>query len=93
MLQRFNREWIFRHCSYKFEQVKLSKLLVSVGSGNQHSLQGNNAGSLTHNEGTIEFNKRTTNNEQRTTVFLRFHCCNYLELEEMSGRMLNLQTI
>jgi ABC-type multidrug transport system ATPase subunit len=84
--KRFNREWIFRHCSYKFVSGKSYAITGSNGSGKSTLLQVI-AGSLTHNEGTIEFNneQRITNNEQ-----LYSHvsiAAPYLELvEEMSAR-------
>jgi ABC-type multidrug transport system ATPase subunit len=87
--KRFNREWIFRHCSYEFVSGKSYAITGSNGSGKSTLLQVI-AGSLTHNEGTIEFNneQRITNNEQ-----LYSHisiAAPYLELvEEMSaGEML-----
>jgi ABC-type multidrug transport system ATPase subunit len=84
--KRFNREWIFRHCSYEFVSGKSYAITGSNGSGKSTLLQVI-AGSLTHNEGTIEFNneQRITNNEQ-----LYSHvsiAAPYLELvEEMSAR-------
>lgn len=84
--KRFNREWIFRHCSYEFVSGKSYAITGSNGSGKSTLLQVI-AGSLTHNEGTIEFNngQQITNNEQ-----LYSHisiAAPYLELvEEMSAR-------
>ena len=85
--KRFNREWIFRHCSYKFVSGKSYAITGSNGSGKSTLLQVI-AGSLTHNEGTIEvtaLQTQTINNEQ-----LYQHisiAAPYLELvEEMSAR-------
>ena len=85
--KRFNREWIFRHCSYKFVSGKSYAITGSNGSGKSTLLQVI-AGSLTHNEGTIEVTAvqpQTINNEQ-----LYQHisiAAPYLELvEEMSAR-------
>ncbi|MBS1510753.1 MAG: ABC transporter ATP-binding protein [Bacteroidetes bacterium] len=50
--KRFNREWIFRHCSYRFEWGKSYAITGSNGSGKSTLLQVI-SGSLTHNEGTI----------------------------------------
>jgi ABC-type multidrug transport system ATPase subunit len=84
--KRFNREWIFRHCSYDFFSGKSYAITGSNGSGKSTLLQVI-AGSLTHNEGSIEFN-----NEQQsiTNEQLYSHisiAAPYLELvEEMSAR-------
>jgi ABC-type multidrug transport system ATPase subunit len=84
--KRFNREWIFRHCSYEFVSGKSYAITGSNGSGKSTLLQVI-AGSLTHNEGSIEFknNQLTTNIEH-----LYSHvsiAAPYLELvEEMSAR-------
>ena len=50
--KRFNREWIFRHCSYQFKPGKRYAITGSNGSGKSTLLQVI-SGSLTHNEGTI----------------------------------------
>ena len=50
--KRFNREWIFRHCSYEFAAGKTYAITGSNGSGKSTLLQVI-SGSLTHNEGTI----------------------------------------
>ena len=57
--KRFNREWIFRHFNYEFVTGKTYAITGSNGSGKSTLLQVI-AGSLTHNEGTVEI----TNNEQ-----------------------------
>lgn len=51
--KRFNREWIFRHCSYQFQPGKTYAITGSNGSGKSTLLQVV-SGSLTHNEGTID---------------------------------------
>ena len=51
--KRFNREWIFRHCSYEFAVGKTYAITGSNGSGKSTLLQVI-SGSLTHNEGTIK---------------------------------------
>jgi ABC-type multidrug transport system ATPase subunit len=84
--KRFNREWIFRHFNYQFMAGKSYAITGSNGSGKSTLLQVI-AGSLTHNEGTIEFNngQQSINNEQ-----LYAHisiAAPYLELvEEMSAK-------
>ena len=50
--KRFNREWIFRHCSYEFAAGKTYAITGSNGSGKSTLLQVI-SGSLTHNEGKI----------------------------------------
>jgi ABC-type multidrug transport system ATPase subunit len=59
--KRFNREWIFRHCSYQFWPGKKYAITGSNGSGKSTLLQVI-SGSLTHNEGAIEIK-----NEQQIT--------------------------
>jgi ABC-type multidrug transport system ATPase subunit len=83
--KRFNREWIFRHCSYEFVSGKNYAITGSNGSGKSTLLQVI-AGSLTYNEGTIEFNneQQITNNEQLYSYVSI--AAPYLELvEEMSA--------
>lgn len=84
--KRFNREWIFRHCSYEFVSGKSYAITGSNGSGKSTLLQVI-AGSLTHNEGTIEFKngQLSTANEQLYSYISI--AAPYLELvEEMSAR-------
>jgi ABC-type multidrug transport system ATPase subunit len=84
--KRFNREWIFRHCSYLFEPGKKYAITGSNGSGKSTLLQVI-SGSLTHNEGTIGINneQRTTNNEQLYSYISI--AAPYLELiEEMTAK-------
>lgn len=84
--KRFNREWIFRHCSYEFVSGKSYAITGSNGSGKSTLLQVI-AGSLTHNEGTIEFKngQQSTANEQLYSYISI--AAPYLELvEEMSAR-------
>ncbi|HMU71519.1 MAG TPA: ATP-binding cassette domain-containing protein, partial [Ferruginibacter sp.] len=52
--KRYNREWIFRHCTYRFEQGKKYAITGSNGSGKSTLLQVI-AGATLHNEGTIEY--------------------------------------
>jgi ABC-type multidrug transport system ATPase subunit len=84
--KRFNREWIFRRFTYQFCSGKTYAITGSNGSGKSTLLQVI-AGSLTHNEGSIEIknNQLTTDNEQ-----LYSHisiAAPYLELiEEMSAK-------
>jgi ABC-type multidrug transport system ATPase subunit len=51
--KRFNREWIFRHLDYEFTTGKKYAITGSNGSGKSTLLQVI-AGSLTHNEGSVE---------------------------------------
>ena len=51
--KRYNREWIFRHFEYEFLADKKYAITGSNGSGKSTLLQVI-AGSLTHNEGTVE---------------------------------------
>ncbi len=52
--KRFNREWIFRHFSYEFVAGKSYAITGPNGSGKSTLLQVI-AGSLTHNEGNIQY--------------------------------------
>ncbi|MBL0145693.1 MAG: ABC transporter ATP-binding protein [Chitinophagaceae bacterium] len=83
--KRFNREWIFRHINYEFTAGKKYALTGSNGSGKSTLLQVI-AGSLTHNEGSIELkiNLQTVNTEQ---LFCHLSiAAPYLELiEEMTA--------
>ena len=84
--KRFNREWIFRHCSYEFVSSKSYAITGSNGSGKSTLLQVI-AGSLTHNEGSIEFkNNQLTSNIEHLYSHVSI-AAPYLELvEEMSAR-------
>ena len=84
--KRFNREWIFRHCSYEFHSGKSYAITGPNGSGKSTLLQVI-AGAILHNEGTIEFTdgQRTTDNEQHYTYISI--AAPYLELiEEMTAK-------
>jgi len=84
--KRYNREWIFRHCSYTFTSGKNYAITGPNGSGKSTLLQVI-AGATLHNEGTIEYNdgQRTTNNEQHYSNISI--AAPYLELiEEMTAK-------
>ena len=93
--KRYNREWIFRHCTYTFTSGKNYAITGSNGSGKSTLLQVI-AGATLHNEGTIEY--QTTDNpqgpagEQRTTDAMQHYrsisiAAPYLELiEEMTAK-------
>jgi ABC-type multidrug transport system ATPase subunit len=87
--KRFNREWIFRHCSYTFTSGKNYAITGPNGSGKSTLLQVI-AGATLHNEGTIEY--QTTDNGQRTTDEMQHYksisiAAPYLELiEEMTAK-------
>ena len=91
--KRFNREWIFRHCSYTFTSGKNYAITGPNGSGKSTLLQVI-AGATLHNEGTIEYNdgQRTTPNEQHFSNISI--AAPYLELiEEMTAKeMLNFHS-
>jgi len=84
--KRYNREWIFRHCNYRFQPGKSYAITGSNGSGKSTLLQVI-SGSLTHNEGTVEI----MNGEQgivNTELFYKqiSIAAPYLELiEEMTA--------
>jgi ABC-type multidrug transport system ATPase subunit len=84
--KRFNREWIFRRFTYQFQSGKKYAVTGPNGSGKSTLLQVI-AGSLTHNEGNIEFKgeQQTTNNEQLYSYISIV--APYLELiEEMTAK-------
>ena len=90
--KRYNREWIFRHCSYTFTAGKNYAITGPNGSGKSTLLQVI-AGATLHNEGTIEYNDgqsagssggQTTSNEQHYSYIAI--AAPYLELiEEMTA--------
>jgi ABC-type multidrug transport system ATPase subunit len=90
--KRYNREWIFRHCSYTFTSGKNYAITGPNGSGKSTLLQVI-AGATLHNEGTVEYqNEQITENGQRTTVDVHHYksismAAPYLELiEEMTAK-------
>ena len=90
--KRYNREWIFRHCSYTFTSGKNYAITGPNGSGKSTLLQVI-AGATLHNEGTVEYqNEQTTDNGQRTTDDVHHYksismAAPYLELiEEMTAK-------
>ena len=84
--KRYNREWIFRHCSYEFNSGKTYAITGPNGSGKSTLLQVI-AGATLHNEGTVEFKteQRSTDNEQHYSYISI--AAPYLELiEEMTAK-------
>lgn len=84
--KRYNREWIFRHCSYTFTSGKNYAITGPNGSGKSTLLQVI-AGATLHNEGTIEYkdgDKLTSNEQHYTNISI---AAPYLELiEEMTAK-------
>ncbi len=84
--KRYNREWIFRGFTYTFNSGNSYAITGSNGSGKSTLLQVI-AGSLTHNEGTIDIKDNTL--QTTTTEQLYKHisiAAPYLELvEEMTA--------
>lgn len=56
--KRFNRDWIFRHIDYQFEGGRKYAITGFNGSGKSTLLQVI-AGSLTHNEGTVDMHRES----------------------------------
>jgi ABC-type multidrug transport system ATPase subunit len=93
--KRFNREWIFRHCSYTFTSGKNYAITGPNGSGKSTLLQVI-AGATLHNEGTIEYqtadNPSVPAGGHRTTDAMYHYksisiAAPYLELiEEMTAK-------
>jgi ABC-type multidrug transport system ATPase subunit len=91
--KRFNREWIFRNLSHDFIAAKKYAITGSNGSGKSTLLQVI-AGSLTHNEGNIQYsmlNAQCSTEEHYQHVSV---VAPYLELiEEMTANeMLDFHT-
>lgn len=91
--KRFNREWIFRHCSYTFTSGKNYAITGPNGSGKSTLLQVI-AGATLHNEGSVEYQneQRESNNEKQKTSNEQEYknisiAAPYLELiEEMTAK-------
>jgi ABC-type multidrug transport system ATPase subunit len=82
--KRFNREWIFRHFTYTFEEGQSYAITGPNGSGKSTLLQAL-SGSMHINEGKIEY--RTPNRELKNEeVYIHVSlCAPYLEVvEEMT---------
>lgn len=83
--KRFNREWIFRHCSYSFAGAKKYAITGANGSGKSTLLQVL-AGSLTHNEGQLSFTVQEKNISEEAHFEQIAMAAPYLELiEEMTA--------
>ena len=82
--KRFNREWIFRHFTYQFEQGRSYAITGPNGSGKSTLLQIL-SGSMHFNEGLCQWandNKQLANELVYTNISI---CAPYLELvEEMT---------
>jgi len=82
--KRYNREWIFRHCTHQFNVGNAYAITGPNGSGKSTLLQVI-AGAIRPNEGEIklQLNQKTINEEQHHT-FIAI-AAPYLELiEEMT---------
>jgi len=82
--KRFNRDWIFRHLSYQFEEGNSYAIIGPNGSGKSTLLQVI-SGSMQINEGNIQFS--TLNNQFSTDQVYNYVsiCAPYLEtVEEMT---------
>ena len=84
--KRFNREWIFRHFNYEFVSGKRYAITGANGSGKSTLLQVI-AGSLTYNEGSIEFSNQKPAAQVVHELYTRISiAAPYLELiEEMTA--------
>ena len=84
--KRYNREWIFRHCSYEFISGKRYAITGPNGSGKSTLLQVI-AGSLTHNEGDVEYSMTDTQVAAEECYRHISIAAPYLELvEEMTAK-------
>lgn len=82
--KRFNRDWIFRHLTYTFEEGKSYAIIGPNGSGKSTLLQAL-SGSMQLNEGNIQFSildSQFSNEEIFRQISI---CAPYLEvIEEMT---------
>lgn len=84
--KRFNREWIYRHCNYQFEQGKTYAITGPNGSGKSTLLQAI-AGSMQLSEGAIVWNNKNGSIEPEQVYKQLAITAPYLELvEEMSAK-------
>ncbi len=84
--KRYNREWIFRHCSYTFTCGKNYAITGPNGSGKSTLLQVI-AGATMHNEGSIEYIFSETKIEPEKHYDHISIAAPYLELiEEMTAK-------
>jgi len=78
--KRFNRDWIFRHFNFEFQETGAYAITGSNGSGKSTLLQII-AGAITHSEGEINYSNESKNPYQRIAI-----ATPYLELiEEMTA--------
>jgi len=78
--KRFNRDWIFRHFNFEFQETGAYAITGSNGSGKSTLLQII-AGAITHSEGEINYSGDSKNPYQRIAI-----ATPYLELiEEMTA--------
>jgi len=78
--KRFNRDWIFRHFNFEFQETGAYAITGSNGSGKSTLLQII-AGAITHSEGEINYSSDSKNPYQRIAI-----ATPYLELiEEMTA--------
>lgn len=83
--KRYNREWIFRHCSFSFHAGKTYAITGPNGSGKSTLLQVI-AGATLHNEGTVEFQQAGTTIREEDHFTHIAIAAPYLELiEEMTA--------
>jgi ABC-type multidrug transport system ATPase subunit len=83
--KRYNRDWIFRHIHFTFEQGKAYAITGPNGSGKSTLLQVLSAGMML-NEGKIQFNDSANKNIPEEKVYSHVSiCAPYLEVvEEMT---------
>lgn len=83
--KRYNREWIFRHCSYSFHAGKNYAITGPNGSGKSTLLQVI-AGATFHNEGSVEYHLGETTIREEDHFMHIAIAAPYLELiEEMTS--------
>jgi ABC-type multidrug transport system ATPase subunit len=63
--KRFNREWIFRHFTYSFEEGRSYAIIGPNGSGKSTLLQAI-SGAMHINEGNIKYEVQSTKSEVRS---------------------------
>jgi ABC-type multidrug transport system ATPase subunit len=86
--KRFNREWIFRHFTYQFEQGQSYAIIGPNGSGKSTLLQVL-SGAMMLNEGNISWQSTIDNMQLANENVYKYVsiCAPYLELiEEMTAK-------
>ena len=85
--KRFNRDWIFKNLTYKFEQSKSYAITGNNGSGKSTLLQVI-AGASIHSQGTIDYQNKQNKKIENENAYQQISiAAPYLDLiEEMTAK-------